>query len=131
MAPREDDRSLGDLFSELSRETAQLVRKEVELATAEMSVKLKETGTHAAMTAVGGALVHAGLLVLLAAIVLALAELGINPWLSALIVALAVMAGGYVVASRAMARMRTTSIVPTQTMESLKETATWTTRTRA
>ena len=131
MAPREDERSLGELFSELSRETSQLVRKEVELATTEMSAKLKDTGTHAAMAAAGGALAHAGLLVLLAAIVLALAELGVNPWLSALIVAIAVMAVGYLVASRAITRMRTTSIAPTQTMDSLKETATWTTRTRA
>ena len=128
---REDDRSLGELFSELSRETSQLVRKEVELATTKMSAKLKHAGTHAAMTAVGGALAHAGLLVLLAAIVLALAELGVAPWLSALIVAIVVMVGGYVIASRALARMRTESIAPTQTMESLKETATWTTRTRA
>src|SRR5688572_15729895 len=57
MAPREDDRSIGELFSELSRETAQLVRKEIELASTEMSVKAKHAGTHAAMTAVGGALV--------------------------------------------------------------------------
>ena len=40
MADRTDDRSLGDLFSELSRETSALIQKEMELAKTEMSAKL-------------------------------------------------------------------------------------------
>jgi drug/metabolite transporter (DMT)-like permease len=131
MASRPDDRSLGELFAELSRETSALVRKEVELATTEMNAKLKTAGIHGAAIAAGGALVHAGLLVFLAAIVLGLAQLGVQPWISALIVAILVMLIGYVLAQRGMARMRATTLAPTQTMESLKETATWTSRTRA
>ena len=131
MASSSDDRSIGDLFAELSRETSVLVRKEVELATTEMSAKLSTAGTHAGTIAAGGALAHAGLLVLLAAIVLGLAQLGVQPWLSALIVAVLVMVVGYVLVQRGMSRMRATNLAPTQTMESLKETATWTTRTRA
>ena len=131
MATPNDERSIGELFAELSRETSVLVRKEMELATTEMTVKLKTAGAQASIVAAGGALVHAGLLVLLAAIVLALAQLGVAPWLSALIVAVVVMAVGYVLVSTGIGRMRATSLAPTQTMESLKETATWTTRTRA
>jgi hypothetical protein len=131
MSDRTDNRSMGDLFAELSRETSMLVRKEIELATTEMTAKLKHAGTQSAMIAAGGALVHAGLLVLLAAIVIGLAQLGVTPWLSALIVAAVVMAVGYVMASGALSRLRRTSLAPTQTMESLKETASWTTRTRA
>src|SRR5687767_14623110 len=100
MPERPDDRSLGDLFAELSRETSVLVRKEVELATAEMSAKARVAGMQAGLVTAGGALVHAGLLVLLAGIVLGLAELGVAAWLSALIVALAVMLGGYVLANK-------------------------------
>ena len=131
MAAPTDERSIGELFAELSRETSVLVRKEMELATTEMTAKLKTAGTHAAMVAAGGALVHAGLLVLLAAIVIALAQLGVAPWLSALLVAGVVMAVGYVLVTTGVGKMRATSLAPTQTMESLKETATWTTRTRA
>ncbi len=131
MRDRTDDRSLGDLLAELSRETSALVRKEVELATTEMSEKMKKAGTQAGIMAAGGALVHAGLLVLLAGIVLGLAELGVASWLSALIVAVAVIGGGYFLINQAMTKMRATNYVPTQTMESLKETASWTTRTRA
>lgn len=131
MAGPADDRSLGDLFAELSRETGLLIRKEVELATTEMSAKLKTASAQAGTVAAGGALAHAGLLVLLAAIVLGLAELGVPAWLSALIVAVAVIAVGYVMANRGIASMRATSFAPRQTMDSLKETATWTSRTRA
>jgi hypothetical protein len=131
MPDRTDDRSLGDLFAELSRETSALVRKEVELATTEISAKARVAGMQAGLVAAGGALVHAGLLVLLAAIVLGLAELGVAAWLSALIVAIAVMLGGYALANKGIAAFRRTSYTPTQTMESLKETTSWTTRTRA
>jgi hypothetical protein len=96
-----------------------------------MSAKLKTASTHAAVIAAGGALVHTGLLVLIACIVIGLAQLGVQPWLSALIVAVLVMVVGYVLVRRGIASMRATNFAPTQTMESLKETATWTTRTRA
>jgi len=131
MPPPNDERSIGELFAELSRETSALIRKEMELATTEMTAKLKTASTQGAIVAAGGALVHAGLLVLLAAIVIGLAQLGVAPWLSALLVAAVVMAVGYLLATTGMTKMRATSLAPTQTMESLKETATWTTRTRA
>jgi hypothetical protein len=131
MPDRTDDRSLGELLAELSRETGVLVRKEIELATTEMSAKLKTAGTQAGVVAAGGALVHAGLLVLLAAIVMGLAELGLPAWIAALIVAGAVMIGGYLLAHQGMSNMRRTSFTPVQTMETLKENVTWTTRTKA
>jgi hypothetical protein len=131
MRDRSDDRSLGDLFAELSRETSVLVRKEVELATTEMSAKARVAGIQAGLVSAGGALVHAGLLVLLAGIVLGLAQLGVPAWLSALIVAIAVMLGGYALANKGIAGFRHTTYTPTQTMASLKETASWTTRTKA
>jgi hypothetical protein len=67
--PPQDNRSLGDLMAELSNETSRLVRKEVELATTEMTAKARVAAGHAGTAAAGGALMHAGLLVLLAAIV--------------------------------------------------------------
>ena len=95
MAQRSDDRSLGELFAELSRETGVLVRKEVELATTEMSAKLKSAGGHAGIIAAGGALAHAAL------------------------------------ATQGMSRMRAINFAPRQTIDTLKETASWTSRTRA
>jgi len=127
MADMHDERSLGQLLAELSRETGVLVRKEVELATTEMTAKAKEAMTDAGITAAGGALTHAGLLVLLAALVIGLTQLGLEPWLSALIVALATMLVGYMLVNAGLNRMRRIS-APRQTIETLKETASWTTR---
>lgn len=131
MTARQDERSLGELFAELSRETGVLVRKEVELATTEMTAKAKVAAGHAATVAAGGALAHAGLLVLLAAIVIGLAQMGVEPWLSALLVALATMGIGYMLTTKGMANLRRTSVAPTQTIETLKETTSWTNRTPA
>jgi drug/metabolite transporter (DMT)-like permease len=131
MARPQDDRSLGELFSELSRETGILVRKEMELASTELTAKARVAGGHVGVVAAGGALAHAGLLVLLAAFVIGLAQLGVTPWLSALIVALVTMVVGYVLVNRGLTNLRRTSVAPTQTIETLKETSTWTTRTPA
>ena len=131
MALAQDERSLGELFAELARDTGVLVRKEVELATAEMTAKARTAGTHAGTVAAGGALTHAGLLVLLAAIVIGLTQLGLTAWLSATIVALATMATGYALVSKGLANLRRATLVPVQTIETLKETATWQTRTPA
>jgi len=126
--PDQDSRSLGELLADLSRETGVLVRKEVELATTELTAKAKEAITDAGITAAGGALAHAGFLVLLAAIVIGLARLGIEPWLSALIVAIVTIGIGYMLVNRGLSRMRRISPAPAQTIQTLKETAAWTTR---
>jgi Na+/H+ antiporter NhaC len=127
MAPK-DERSIGDLISELSRETGQLVRKEVELATTEMTAKVRSASTHVALAAAGGALAHAGLLVLLAAIVVGLAQMGVSPWLAALIVALVTAGTGYALINKGVNALRATRVVPAHTVQSLKEDAKWTTR---
>jgi drug/metabolite transporter (DMT)-like permease len=126
--PGRDDRSLGELFSELSREMGTLVRKELELATTEMTAKAKIAGGHVGIAAVGGALAHAGLLILLAALVIGLAQLGITPWLAAVIVGVLTIGVGYLLASRALTALRQTSVAPTQAIEAMKENSTWTTR---
>lgn len=131
MASRTDERSLGELFAGLSRDTGLLVRKEVELATTELTAKATVAGTHAATVAAGGALAHAGLLVLLAALVSLLARLGIDVWLSAGIVALLTIGIGYVLLTKGLANLRQVNLAPTQTIQSIKETTSWTNRTPA
>ena len=131
MAPRTDERSLGELFAELSRDTGLLVRKEVELATTELTGKAKVASMHAATVAAGGALAHAGLLVLLAALVSLLVKFGVEVWLSAGIVAFLTMAIGYFLVNKGLANLRQANLAPTQTIQSIKETTSWTNRTPA
>src|SRR4051812_7954843 len=90
-----DDRSLGELFAELSRETSTLVRKEVELAKTEVTQKATRMGRDVGMLAAGGAVVYAGLFFILAAVALGLMALGLPGWLAALLVGVVVAGIGY------------------------------------
>jgi hypothetical protein len=128
MADKLDNRSIGELLAELSRETSQLVRKEVELATTEMTAKAKRAAGQIGIAAAGGALMHAGLLVFLAALVLGLSQLGVTPWLSALIISAVTLGAGYMLMRGGLSQLRGTSVAPTRAIESLKEDAKWTTR---
>lgn len=120
-----DDRSLGELFAELSRESSTLVRQEVALAKAEMSQKAAEVGKDVGFLAAGGAVAYAGLLALIAALIIGLGQLGLTWWVSALIVGLAVAAiGGYLVFT-GINNLRQTNLAPTQTLDSLKEDKAW------
>jgi hypothetical protein len=130
MAAPADDRSLGELFSELSRDTGTLIRKELELATTEMTAKAKVAAGHAGMVAAGGALAHAGMLILLATIVIALNGLGLALWLAALLVGVLTLGVGYLLARSGLEQLRRTSVAPRETIETLKETK-WTNRTPA
>jgi hypothetical protein len=127
MTAAADNRSLGELMAELSRETGTLVRKELELASTEMTASVREAGAHVAVVSAGGALLHAGFLVILAGLVIGLVQLGVQPWLSAVIVAALTMTVGYVLMNRGISGLRRIQLVPRHTIETLKENAKWTT----
>ena len=76
MEPRKDDKSLGELFSELSRDTAELVRKEVQLARTELTARASRVGRHVVYIAIGGFIAYAGVLALVAALVIVLEAIG-------------------------------------------------------
>ena len=119
------DRSLGELFSDLSQQTADLVRQEMRLAKAELSQKLAGVGRHATMIAVAAVLGLAAVMALTAGIVLLLIELGVVPWLAAAITAAILGVVAFMLAQSAIAALRKNSIAPVETMHSLKETTQW------
>lgn len=119
-----DERSLGELFSELSRETSTLVRQEVRLAKAEMSQTAAEVGRNVAAIAAGAFVLYAGFLALTFALIYALSEV-MEPWLAALIVALVVGAVGAFLALRGYNRLKELTLVPERTVETLEENAAW------
>ena len=125
MQPLRDDRSLGDLFAELSRDATTLIRKEFELAKAEMSANFARLGRHAAYIAVGGALAYAGLLTIVAAVVVILQVLGLTWWASTLIVGIVVLLAGYLLVQRGLSALQRDRLTPTETIETLKENAAW------
>ena len=70
MPDGKEERSLGELFSELAGETATLVRKEVQLAKVELGQKAAQVGKEVAFIGLGGAVAYAGFLAVLAAVIL-------------------------------------------------------------
>ncbi|MDQ3700848.1 MAG: phage holin family protein, partial [Chloroflexota bacterium] len=115
MQPRKEDRSLGELFTELARETGTLVRQEVQLATTEMTHKASRAARDVGFLAVGGLVAYAGVLALLAAVVLGLAAAGFQPWLAALIVGIVVAVIGYALVQRGLSALKRESLAPRQT----------------
>jgi Putative Actinobacterial Holin-X, holin superfamily III len=120
-----EDRSLGELFSELSRETTTLVRQEVDLAKTELTHKASEVGKDVGFLAAGGMVLYAGFLTLVAMLVIALAQLGVTWWLAALIVGVVVLVVGAMLVRTGLAALREEGMVPKQTIESLQEDAQW------
>ena len=125
MADTKAERSLGDLFAELSRETGTLVRKELELAQIEVGQKLSRAGRHAALIGTGGVIAHAGALALVAAVVLLLVVAGVPAWAAALIVAIVLVAAGGLIVRSGLASMRADDLAPKETIQTLKEGAAW------
>ena len=121
MQTSREDRSLGDLFAGLSRETTTLVRQEVTLAKTELTQKATEVGKDVGFLAVGGAVAYAGALALIAAVILVLVALGLPAWLAALLVGLVVAGGGYLLVQRGLSALKRVDLAPRQTVETLKD----------
>ena len=119
------DRSLGELFSDLSQQTAELIRQEMRLAKVELSEKLSDVGRHAMMIGAAIAFGLAAVVTVAAAIALVLVEVGVEPWLAALITAAAMAVAAYVLAQSGISALRNKTIAPVETLHSLKETTQW------
>jgi hypothetical protein len=122
MAVHEDTRSIGELLNDLGNQVSSLVRSELNLARVEVTSSVSRMGRGAATAGIGGVLVFAGLLALLAALTLGLIEAGVDPWLAALIVAVVVLVGGGVAIFIGANQIRSTQLAPTQTAESVRDT---------
>ena len=119
-----EQRSLGSLFAELAQETGTLVRKEVQLASAEMTAKAKIAGREAAVVATGGAIAVLGAMALVAALILALGTL-IPLWVSALLVGAMLAGTGGALAVLGIRAFKGIEKAPRQTIETLEENKRW------
>jgi len=119
-----EDRSLGELFADLSRETTALVRHEVDLAKTELSKKGAKVGKDIGFLAIGGAVAYAGFLAILAALIILVANL-IPWWLSALLVGIIVAAVGGFLIQRGLSALKQENLAPQQTIQTIKEDTEW------
>jgi MFS family permease len=122
----QNELSIGELVKQLSEQTSTLVRKELELARAEMTRKGKVAGLGAGMFGAAGLFGLLALGALTAFFVLALAE-AVDAWLAALIVTAvyAVIAGVLALTGKSKVQ-KVTPPVPEQARESVRRDFAWT-----
>ena len=121
-----DDRALADLMRDLSQQSTELIRQEIELAKAELRQKGKAAGIGAGMFGAAGVIALFAVGALTACLILALAT-AMDAWLAALIVAVVYLAVAGVAALLGKGKMQeATPPAPEQAIESTKEDVQWT-----
>ena len=119
------DRPVGELVQQLSEQTATLVRKELELAKVELTVKGKRAGVGAGMFGGAGLVGLFAFGALTATLILLLAT-AMAPWIAALIVAGVYGAVAGVLALQGKRKVQAgTPPVPEQAIDSTKEDVAW------
>ena len=120
------DRSLGELFGEMSSNLSTLIRKEMELARVELKDEARRAGKAGGM--LGGAAFVGYLAVLLLSFALAW---GLNDafdnsgWLGFVIVGLVYGAVAAVLLAQGRNKLKEINPVPEQTVDTLKEDVQW------
>ena len=122
--PVKDERSLGDLFSELANETTTLLKQEVALMQVELTQKAAKVGKNVGFLAIGGVVANAALLALVAALIAGLANF-MQLWLAALIVGAVIAIAAAVLISSGLKNLKNMDLTPKESVESLKEDAKW------
>ncbi|MBV9471149.1 MAG: phage holin family protein [Abitibacteriaceae bacterium] len=120
----QQERSVGELFADLSREVSNLVRQEVQLAKTELTEKATQTGKNLVSIVIGGVLAFAGLLGLEAAAILGLARV-LPDWGAALLVAVVILIVAMMLVMKGINALKNQDLVPRQTVDTLKEDAQW------
>jgi hypothetical protein len=120
------ERSIGELFGELSQDVGLLVRQEAQLAKTEMQQKLSKVTADLASLATGGIVALVGGLALTAALILLLIDpVGLTPWLAALVVGLVFGIIGWILLQRGIKDLKRTDPTPRRTVETIKEDIQW------
>ena len=123
-----DDRSIGDLLAELSRETTTLLKQEVQLAKAEARQEAHEAGAAVGAVAAGGAVAYTGLIALVIGLGWGLGQLFDDDliWLGITIAGVLVAVIGYVMLRKGLDKVRSLSSPPLDTtVQTLKEDKQW------
>ena len=124
MAGLRPDRSVAELFSELAGETTTLIRKEFELARAEVVRNTSRLTGSLVMLVVGGLVALLGIQALVACAILALCR-WFEPWLAALVIGGGILAIGAILMAIGCYRLTHGSLTPRRTIETLRQDRDW------
>jgi uncharacterized membrane protein YqjE len=115
------ERSVGDLVQQLSQQTATLVRQEMRLAQVELQEKGKRAGIGAGMFGGAGLVALYGVGAVIAAVIMLVAT-ALEPWVSALIVGVVLLATAGLVALLGKKQVeQATPPKPERAMESMQD----------
>ena len=116
------ERSVGELFGQLSQDLGLLVRQEAQLAKSEVQTKISRLTTDLVSLATGGIVALLGALALTAAVILLLVDpVGLDPWLAALLVGVVLGVVGYFMLQKGLRDLKGIDPTPRRTVESIKE----------
>ncbi|MBV9268599.1 MAG: phage holin family protein [Acidobacteriaceae bacterium] len=118
------ERSIGELVSELTNEIGDLVRHEIALAKVELTQKAKTVSRNVVYLAAGALTGYVAVLTLVATIILALANV-MPAWAAALLVTVVVAIVAATLVSKGMTALKRTDLTPRHTVETLKEDLRW------
>jgi uncharacterized membrane protein YqjE len=122
--PKAPEKSLGQLFSELTSDLSSLMRKEVELAKVETKEEVARAGKAGGMLG-GGAFAGWFALLFLSFALAWLLDEWMHTALAFLIVGLVYAVVAAVLVMQGRSRMQSVNPVPQQTVETLKEDVQW------
>ena len=124
-----DDRSIGDLFSELTSETTTLVKQEIRLVKAEATQEARAAGAAIGSALAGGAVAYTGLITLVIGLGWGLGKLLDEDldmiWLGLLIVGAIVALIGYFMLKKGLDKIQRLSPPLDTTTQTLKEDKQW------
>ena len=122
MTALRQDRSIGELFGQLTQDLSLLVRQETQLAKTEIQEKISRASRDLVALAAGGIVALIGGFALAAAIILLLVDpVGLAPWLAALLVGVVLAGGGYFMLQSGLRDLKAVDPAPRRTVESVKE----------
>jgi hypothetical protein len=122
MTALRQERSIGDLFGQLTQDLSLLVRQETQLAKTEIQEKISRASRDLVALAAGGIVALIGGFAIAAAIILLLVDpVGLEPWLAALLVGVLLAGGGYLMLQKGLRDLKTVDPAPRRTVESVKE----------
>jgi uncharacterized membrane protein YqjE len=119
-----DERSLGDLLSNLSKNASFLVRQELRLVKVEMKEKVAKAGKEIALVGIAVFLANAALLSLVAALIIGLANV-MDLWLAAFLVGALLAVTAAILAALGIRALKQINPKPERTLATLEEDKVW------
>jgi uncharacterized membrane protein YqjE len=118
-----DSRSISELFGDALSQFSKLVRNEMQLARAEISMKVGQTTTAVGWLAGAAVFLIPTLVLLLISLATWLVEIGMRPSLAHLLAGLVGLSVFTLLGGIGLNRLKTNSLVPKRTLDQLQQDA--------